>query len=372
MSRVVSGVTPVELTPAQVANRLRALVEGGASLRPAGEARHDPGVLLTRPYLPRYEVRLFDASFFLTGFAYDDAVGFFVGYVVLGECSGTPVENIYPRIFYKDSSLVWRVGSHFVHDSEGYWIGKGDVRLETQAGKEYQVTSEETTDLPFELQFALDDVSRRRRRRRDDDAVARILRKAPAGRIEPYADFTSPRRAAAARHAIHGDRPVARFRRRGDPSSLVFARGFEPDFAHGLLEENTTQSKFFGGTLRKFRILSSNRVIQYLFFASPTHAWVTHPQALSTELSTYGVRTVDVLAPDEMSIPGYEYHEDGHSQIPAGYAGAPHPMEPDRSDASAWLEELPVIRDFRAKVLRGRTGQRARHARGRGQSGAPL
>ena len=142
--------------------------------------------------------------------------------------------------------------------------------------------------------------------------------------------------------------------------------------ATSLLEENTTQSKFFGGTLCKFRILSSNREIQYLFFSSPTHAWVTHPQALSTELSTYGVRTVDVLAPDEMSIPGYEYHEDGHSQIPAGYAGAPHPMEPDRSDASAWLEELPVIRDFRAKVLRGRTGQRARPPRGRGQSGAPL
>lgn len=356
-SRVVTGLAPVERTPAQVRNRFRALLEAGATLRPAGDARRDPNVLLTRRYLARHEVRLFDTTIFLTDFLYDEALGFFVGYVVLGERSGTPVRTIHPRIFYKDSSLVWRVASHFVHDTEEYWIGKGDVRVEDRTGEEYLVSVEETTNLPFELQFALDDVSRRRRRRRDDDAIALVLREAPSGRIEPYADFTGPRRAAAARHAINGDRPVARFRRHGDPSTLVFERGFEPDFSRGLLEEHTTQSKFFGGTLRKFRILSSNRVIQYLFFASPAHAWVTHPQALSTELSTYGVRTVDVFAADDLSIPGYEYHEDGHSQIPVGYAGAPHPMDPYRADASAWLEELPVIREFRAKAL-NRRGRR--------------
>lgn len=351
-SRIVTDVAPVERTPARVRKHFRALLEAGARLRPAGAAVRNPDVLLTPRYLPRFEVRLFDATFFLTDLLYDEALGFFVGYVVLGERSGAPVRTIYPRIFYKDSSLLWRVASHFVHDMQEYWIGKGDVRVERHGGEDLQVSSEETTNLPFELQFALDDVSRRRRRRRDDDATALILREAPSGRIEPYADFTAPRRAAAARHAIHGDRPVARFRRHGDPHSLVFARGFEPDFSRGLLEEHTSESKFFGGTLRKFRILSTNRVIQYLFFASPTHAWMTHPQALSIELTTYGVRTVDVFAADELSLPGYEYHEDGHSQIPAGYVGAPHPLDPHRSDASAWLEELPVIRNFRAQVLR--------------------
>jgi len=354
-SRVVTGVAPLERPPAQVGRRFRRLLEDGATLRPSGTARRDPRVLLRAPYLPRHELHLFDATIFLTGLLYDEALGFFVGYVALGERSGRSVRDVYPRIFYKDSSLLWRVGSHFIHDADEYWIGKGDVRVERRGGHEYLASVEETTDLPFELQFALDDVSRRQKRRRDDEAIALVLRQAPSGRVEPYADFTRPRRAAAALHAIRGDRPVARFRRKGDPSSLTFARGFEPDFAHGLLEESTTLSKYFGGTLRKFRILSSNRAIQYLFFASPTHAWVTHPQALSTKLSTYAVRTVDVFAPDDLAIPGYEYHEEGHSQIPEGYAGAPHPRDPHRADASAWLEALPVIREFRAKVLGGGT-----------------
>lgn len=353
-SRVVAAVTPSEGTPSRIGRRFRALLEGGATLRPAGTARRDPSVLLRAPYLPRHELQLFDATIFLTGLLYDEALGFFVGYVALGERSGRPVRDVHPRIFYKDSSLLWRVGSHFIHDADEYWIGKGDVRVEHRDGDEYLASVEETTDLPFELQFALDEVSRRQKRRRDDEAVALVLRQAPSGRVEPYADFTRPRRAAAALHAIHGDRPIARFRREGDPSSLSFERGFEPDFARGLLEESTTVSRYFGGTLRKFRILSTNREIQYLFFASPTHAWVTHPQALSTELSTYGVRTVDVIAPDDLAIPGYEYHEDGDSQIPAGFAGAPHPEDPHRADASAWLEALPVIREFRARVLRAR------------------
>ena len=110
-------------------------------------------------------------------------------------------------------------------------------------------------------------------------------------------------------------------------------------------------SSFFGGELRKYRIMSANRTIQYLFMASPTHAWVNPPQTLTTELSTYGVRTLDVLADDVLFVPGYEYHDPGDSQIPEGFAGDPHPKDPHRSDASAWLEALPVIREFRRRVL---------------------
>jgi len=148
-SRIVTGVTSVDRTPAQVRERSRAL-----------------------------------------------GLRFLVGYVALGERSGAPIRAIHPRIFYKDSSLIWRVARHFVHDAEEYWIGKGDVRVEDRGGEEYLVSSEETT-LPLELQFALDDVSRRRRR--DDDAIGLIVREAPSGRIRPYADFSAPRRAAAAR-----------------------------------------------------------------------------------------------------------------------------------------------------------------------------
>ncbi len=356
---ILAGLTPLERTPAQVRKRFRARLEKGATLRPAGNSRRDPSVLLGSRYLPRYELRLFDATFYLTDFKHDDGLGFLISYVVLGEASGRPAKAIYPRIFYKDSSLIWRVASHFIHSAEEYWIGKGDVRTEIWDGEEYIVSVEETTDLPFEMQFALDDVSRRRARVRDDDAIELILRQGNSQRTAPYADFTRPRRAAAALYAINGARPVARFGRSGDPGSLIFTRGFEPDFSRGLLEQSSAESRFFGGTLRKYRILSVNRQIQYLFFATPDHAWLTHPQALSSELSSYGVRTVDVLAPNDLAIPGYEYHADTDSQIPSGYAGAPHPKDPNRADASAWLDEMPVIREFRKRILGGKRPKRS-------------
>ena len=53
------------------------------------------------------------------------------------------------------------------------------------------------------------------------------------------------------------------------------------------------------------------------------------PQALTTELSSFGVRTIDVEAADDLCVPAMEYHylddwEDPpvlYSQIPAGFAG---------------------------------------------------
>lgn len=361
-SSIVSNVAPEDRSPAQIARRFRGLVDAGAELRPAGRARRDPEILLTRHYLPRHEVTLFDATYFLTDLLFDDALGFFVAYVVLGERNGERVRRIHPRIFYKDSSLVWRVASHFIHDENEYWIGKGDVRQERREDGDYLCSVEETTNLPYEIQASLDVISRRRSRRRDNAAVELVLREAPSGRVEPYADFTAPRRRAQARHRIHGGRRVASFLRAGDPASLRFARGFEPDFAEGVLEKERSASRFFGGEILKFRILSSNRRIQYQFVASPAYAWVNPPQTLTTEFSTYGVRTLDVLADEDLFLPAYEYHEvdEGrdrgvlHSQIPAGYAGAAHPEDPARADASAWIEALPVIRQFRARVLRKR------------------
>ena len=355
---IVTGVRPVESTPAEVTRRFRNLVATGAELLPAGLARREPEILLTRAYVPRYEISLFDVTYFLTDYRFDDGLGFFVGYVVMGERNGSVVRRVYPRIFYKDSSLVWRVASHFVHDYEEYWIGKGEVRVEQRADGEYLASAEETTNLPYEIQAALDDISRRGKRRRDGRAVELLLREGPSGRLEPYADFTTPRRRAAERYQVNGGRPVARFLRAGDPASLRFTPGFEPDLVSGLLEVSRAGSRFFGGVLAKARVLSTNRKIQYLFLTSPTHVWLNPPQALTTELSSYGVRVHDVLADEYLFVPAYEYHEvdgdDGevtHSQIPPGYAGAAHPDDPSRADASAWLEKLPVIREFRRKMF---------------------
>jgi hypothetical protein len=356
-TRIVPSARPARVAPARVAREFRGLLDSGFRLRPSGLARRAPRMLLARGYTPRYRVALFDTTLYLGDARQNPDVRFFVAYVVQ---AGS--RDIHPRIFYKDVSLIWRSASHVVRTQGENWIGKGDLRAMVLDGVEVEVSAEETTDLPIELDAALETLCRIPRRvRRDDAALELVLRGGPADRLEPYRDFSAPRRRAAAdpRNLVNGGRPIARFTRAGDPGSLRFAPGYQPDFARGVLERHTLTSRLYGGAVRRFRILSRNRRIQYLFFAGPRHVWIIPPQALTAELSTYAVRTVDVIAPEELCIPGFEYHfEDDsvdppvlHSQIPAGFAGAPSQHDPSRADASRWIEALPVVREFRRRVL---------------------
>lgn len=361
-TRIVTGVRPSRQTPREVGRQFRSLVAEGMALRPAGTARDDPRALL-HGYTPKYHIRLFDTDYYLTNPRVDENIGFFVGYVVPTGVRGPLVA--YPRIFYKDVSLVWRVGTHVIETNGEAWIGKGDLQLVIRNGVESCETAEETTNLPLEIQPAFDEaMTRAGRVKRDDDAVGLILRSAPPHRLEPYADFSRPRADARARPGgiINRGRPVASFTRQHDPSSLRFARGYEPDFGQGTIEVTRTVSRFYRGTVRKVRTLSRNGKIQYGFVVTRRQAWIVPPQALTTEISSYGVRTVDVAAEEELFVPGYEYHyfDDTahpprmHSQIPPGFAGRPHPDDQYRADASAWLEALPVVRQLRASLRRRR------------------
>lgn len=365
-SRIVERSQPEPCTPRQVARRFRELLADGAQLLPAGAARSHPERLVAR-YVPRSEVRLFRAHYFLTGQFQDDSIGFVVGYVGLGEGPEGRIRKLYPRIFYKDLSLVWRVGTHLVRTDDDNWIGKGDVKWERIDGHECLCSAEETTNLPLEIQGALDEVSHAGRARADRRAALLILRRAPAQRIEPYADFSLPRARANAEHPIHGGRRIARFTKPGDPSSLVFARGYAPDFEAGVIGFSRSASRLYGGAVRKYRVLSENRRVQFSFFSAPRHVWLNPPQALSTEISIYGTRTLDVACDEELFVPGYEYHyvDDGvdppelHTQIPAGFVGEVCELDEFRSDASPWIERMPVVREFRRRVLgqrRSRTG----------------
>ena len=356
-TRIVRSTRPARATPAQVAREFRRLLDAGFRLRPVGLARRSPRMLLSRGYTPRYRVALFDTTLYLTNVRENPDVRFFVAYVVQ---AGS--RDVHPRIFYKDVSLVWRSASHMVRSEGENWIGKGDLRTQVLDGDLVEVSAEETTDLPLELQAALEALCRIPRRvPRDDAALELVLRRGPDDRLAPYRDFTAPRRRAAAdpRNLVNGGRPIARFARPNDPTSLRFVAGFEPDFARGVLERHAGRSRLYGGAVRRFRILSRNRRIQYLFFAAPRHVWIIPPQATTTCLSTYAVRTVDVIAPEELCLPGYEYHfvDDSldppalHSQIPPGHAGEPSEHDPSRADTSRWLEELPVVREFRRRVL---------------------
>jgi len=353
----VTGVRPDPAPPRRIAAEFRATLERGRLLA-AGEARQDPARLLRSRYLPRHRVDLFGTRFYLADYRYDADLNFLVAYVV-------QAARVYPRILYKDSSLVWRVATHFVRTDGENWIGKGDVRRRVAGGHELLESAEETTDLPFEIQGALDEVSRRGRGAfRDAEAVPLVLRRGGAHRIRPFADFSTPRRRAMERTRINGGRPIASFARRGDPSSLRFRPGFAPDLAGGRIEVTRSASRLYGGPIAKHRVLSVNRRVQFQFVVGRRHVWLNPPQALTRELSSYGVRTVDARAPEELFVPGLEYHyldesvdpPELHSQIPPGFAGPPSAVDPHRADAARWIEGLPVIREFRARVL-GRAGR---------------
>jgi len=343
-SALVTGVAPEPLSPAAVRREFLARLTAGATLvvPPVGATRRRKELLAR--HLPRHVVRLFGTSYYLGDALFDDHIGFLIGYVVPARS-----QRLFARVFYKDSSLLWRVASHVERHADSLWIGKGDTRTEERDGWEYQVTVEETANLPLELQAAFDTVSRRRKRRRDDHAIELVARCAPTGRLRPFADFSGPLRRAAQEWRPNRGRPVARFTRVHDPRSLVFAPGCAPDLARGVLEHSTTYSTYFGGPVEKTRVLSRDRRLQYLFLASPTHVWLAPPQPLTSELSSFGVRVHGVEAPEELSVPGYEYHSHEESQIPRGFAGSAHPEDPDRADARPWLEALPIVRAYRRR-----------------------
>jgi hypothetical protein len=129
-----------------------------------------------------------------------------------------------------------------------------------------------------------------------------------------------------------------------------------------VIEATESRSTMYGGQLRRFRILSVNRKIQYIFMAGSHHAWIIPPQSTTTEISSYGLRTINVQADGDLFVPGFEYHyidEDQDpptlvTQIPPGFAGAPCLQDEARADASAWLNRLPVITEFRKTLIKGR------------------
>lgn len=359
-TRVEPSAKASPLAPRAVVREFHALLDSGTRLVVDGGSRREPHSLLADGYTPKLAFELFGHRFYLANVRQNPLLRFFVAWVV-----PPGAERAHARIFYKDVSLIWRCGSHGLFTDAELWIGKGATRFERRGGYELEHTIESTTDLPFEMQDVLDELMRRPEViRRDTEVLARVLRNAPAHRLAPYADFLEPRRRAMAdpRNRIHGGRPIARFRRRHDPGSLEIAAGFEPDFRRGRIETTRGRSASYGGVVERHRILSRNRRVQWLFFAAPRHVWPAPPQALTTELSSYGVRTVDVVVPDELCLPGYEYHylndpefEDSlHSQIPPGFAGPANPIDPDRADASAWLDRLPVVAEFRRQVQRRR------------------
>ena len=342
-TRILPNVTLLPRSASAVARSFRALIDDGCTLIAGGKPLKRTSILVRDSCIPKHEIDAepFGLRIFLTNVHQNPDLRFLVAYVMNRE-SRRP--RIHARIFYKDTALMWRAASHLVKDRGEFWIGKGDVTTIAIDGEEYLCSEESTTDLPFELQTALEQVARSAAATPVNDRILeRVLRRAEA---EP-------------RNRVNRGRSVAVFARKHDPSSLRFVKGFEPDLSRGIVEVLDLESVYYGGHVQLFRILSTNQKIQYAFMAAPRQVWIIPPQALTTELTTFALRTINVSIDEDVCVPGYEFHymeetDDGlalHSQIPPGFAGAHHPQDDDRADASPWLEQLPIVHAFRAKVL---------------------
>jgi hypothetical protein len=376
--RVVPSVEPSPLTPEQVREEFLELCDGGSRVVCVGAARRNPKRLQSLGYVPRYKLELFGVTWYVCDVRQNPDVRFFVAYLAIRE-AGRARPTVYARFLYKDGSLLWRCASHFAKSANENWIGKGDLKVVKEEGGTFEYSAEHTTDLPLELQMAVESLTRRAARvRTDRRALSLVVRRCSDTRLIAYRDFTDPRRRAAKnpRNLVNGGRPIARFLQTNVPESLVFVPGFEPDFsAAGRIDVTHSMSRLYEGPVARHRILSRNRRMQYLFFAAPRLVWIGYPQPLTTELSSYGVRTVDVTVPDDLVVPAMEYHyleiddpPEWMSQIPPGFAGPVSPVDAFRADASAWLDRLPVIREFRRRVLTRERGMAARDGRARASS----
>jgi hypothetical protein len=361
-TEIVASVRRESLSSREVGLQFKSLTESGGKVVADGIAKRQPELLAGRRFSPQHKICLFEAQFYLTDIFQMPELRFFVAYVVLPNRSRR--RQIFPRIWYKDLSLSWRSASHFAFETDGsLWIGKGSVQVRFEDGHEIGESMESTTDLPLEMQTGIDailDVSKSHYKA-NTDILKWVLKQGGPNRVRPFSDFEKPRTIAAGfkTNLINRGRSIAKFRSQHDPESLVITPGFEPDFSRGVIEQAQSKSTLYGGKLQRFRILSSNRKIQYYFIAGPKQVWIIPPQALTMELSSFGVRTIDVIADDDLFIPGYEYHhtvetQNGvelYSQIPPGFAGEKCPFDEAKADASPWLDNIPVIREFRRTIL---------------------
>lgn len=351
----------VELDRARASSlkkRLLQTLKSGYDLRPAGKARLRRDGFLPDRYPPLFALEVCGLTIYLSGLREYEGFTFFVAYVQMPRGSGRGSQQIFPRIFYKDVSLIWRSATHYVNTDNEHWIGKGDIKPVIEDGQEVWYSAEETTNLPLEMQAALDTASRRSPRSvADSDALGLVLRNAPENRVEPYQDFAAPREAALRDPTllVNLGRPVAWFDESNDPASLRFAPGYDPDFENGLIDTSESSSFFYGGNILKSRFISKNGLIHHLIVSGPDHVWLIPPQSIMQTLTSFAVRPVDVEIDERVCLPGYDFHfldtetdpPSWHSQIPEGFAGKPNPVDPDRADTLHWNEAMPIIQEFR-------------------------
>ncbi len=255
---IQASVDRLPLSPAKVESEFMELIDGKIKLVVKGSAKKNPKILLSKGLKPKHKIRLFDTTFYLTDPQTTPELLYVVAYILKGS-------TLYARILYKDISLIWRCASHCTYIKQELWVGKGDIK--TVLDEEYEMTfsDESTTDLPLEMQTAMEHILQQSDKQRGSVAdIMSVLQKAPGERVAPYADFRIPRKKANSnpKNLVNKGRSVASFMNPNDPRTLKIVKGFEPDFKKGIIEQSKSSSKLYGGPLKRFRILSVNKKIQ--------------------------------------------------------------------------------------------------------------
>jgi len=127
------------------------------------------------------------------GPGWEGTLRFFVAWVLPTGDS----RRIYPHLFSKTIPGV-AIAQHFIRSRSENWMGRADVRwVRDEHGDEILATFEETTNLPLEIQAALDALTQRSARPRA--TPARRASAAPCALITASSRTRTSRRRGGAR-----------------------------------------------------------------------------------------------------------------------------------------------------------------------------
>ena len=254
---ILPGVQPDPRDPRALATEFRAALADGVRLRPSGEAKQDPTPAANSPLRGALSHRP------LPGSNLSDRVPLrrqpeFHGRVrrTVGVLRSRRRVRTTRGSSTKDSSLVWRVATHFVRSEDDNWIGKGDTKWELIRRRRVLVQRGGDREPAF---------SRCRKRStslagaaRSHGGITTRSRSSCSAATEiasnPFAEFVTPRRRAAERYRIHGGKPIARFHSQGRSQHAALREGLRTGLpTRGWWTQSSSHSKLYGGPVTKFR-----------------------------------------------------------------------------------------------------------------------
>ncbi len=268
----------------------------------------------------------------------------------------TGEEEIFTRSVYRSNSQnVLRVASH--RRPERRWIGKGLGQATTTLPLELQSTFEKIYQTALskgklEKKEAFYEILRAKDSHMPADSFMKSMIAYERGEEAEQKDEKEPEEQILIGKFNEHDRDQIEFIKgemifpRGIPETFGFTPGFEPDFENGVVETFETDNPVYGGKVTSYRIISKNKEAQYLFNVDMKgRVWIGDVQGTHSEITRFGVRKNTIYIPSDFLTPANEYE----SEIPEGYKG--EWQHSDYWDASAYIDKLPVVQEFRDKVL---------------------